>query len=171
MGPTPNNSNVRRAVSGDEPVLRALRLEALIDAPEAFGSSYDRELARTTADWQRWLAPGVTLILEAADIPRGLVAGAPDREDPAIAHLLAMWVHPLLRHTGAADALVVALLAWALERGARQMQLMVISSNERAQRFYARHGFRPTGHQSTRERDGAIELKMERRLINEVGAT
>src|SRR6478735_6252805 len=116
---------VRLALPGDEPILRALRLEALIDAPEAFGSTYARELARTTSDWQRWLAPGVTLILEEADIPRGLVAGVPDREDPASVHLMAMWLHPLLRNTGAADALVVALLAWALERGAQQMQLMV----------------------------------------------
>jgi len=41
---------VRRAVPGDEPILRTLRLEALAEAPEAFGSTYDRELARTTAD-------------------------------------------------------------------------------------------------------------------------
>jgi ribosomal protein S18 acetylase RimI-like enzyme len=161
--------NVRRAIPGDEPVLRALRLEALIDAPEAFGSTYARELARTTADWQRWLAPGITLILEEDGIARGLVAGVPDQEDTAVAHLMAMWVHPLLRGTGAADALVVELLTWALERGADRVQLMVISSNERAQRLYARHGFRRTGDQTQRERDGAIELRMERLLIS--GAT
>ena len=158
--------NVRRAIVGDELVLRALRLEALTDAPEAFGSTYARELARTTADWQRWLAPGVTMILEEAGIPRGLVAGSPDPDDPAIVHLLAMWVHPLLRSTGAADALVAALLTWALERGALRMQLMVISSNERAQRFYTRHGFRLTGHQAMRERDRAVELRMERPLVS-----
>jgi hypothetical protein len=61
--------NVRRAILGDESVLRALRLEALSDAPEAFGSTYARELARTTADWQRWFAPGITLILEEAGTP------------------------------------------------------------------------------------------------------
>lgn len=38
--------NVRRAAPGDEAVLRALRLEALSEAPEAFGSTSDRELAR-----------------------------------------------------------------------------------------------------------------------------
>ena len=152
-------------------MLRALRIEALTDAPEAFGSTCAREQARTTADWQRWLAPGVTLILEDAEIPRGLVAGMSDRENPAIVHLMAMWVHPLLRHTGAADALVSALLAWALERGASQMQLMVIASNERARRLYARHGFRLTGQQATRERDGAIELQMERALMGGADAT
>ena len=149
---------------GDEPVLRALRLEALLDAPDAFGSTYERELARTTADWQRWLAPGVTFLLAEAGVPRGLVAGASDREDPAIVDLLAMWVHPLMRGTGAADALVAALLTWALERSAHRMRLMVISSNGRARQFYARHGFHPTGHQAMRERDGAIEIEMERPL-------
>jgi hypothetical protein len=54
----------RRAALGDEPVLRELRLQALSEAPDAFGSTYERELARTTSDWQRWLSPGVTFILE-----------------------------------------------------------------------------------------------------------
>ena len=94
---------VRRAVVGDEPILRALRLEALAEAPEAFGSTYDRELARTTADWRRWLSPGVTLILEDAGAARGLVAGLHDDRDPGIVHLMAMWVHPGLRGSGAAD--------------------------------------------------------------------
>jgi hypothetical protein len=34
---------VRRAVPGDEPILRKLRLQALADSPAAFGSTYDRE--------------------------------------------------------------------------------------------------------------------------------
>lgn len=135
--------NVRRAIPGDEPVLRALRLEALTDAPEAFGSTYAREEARTTADWQRWLAPGVTLILEEAGIPRGLVAGMADSADPAIVHLMAMWVHPRLRGTGAADALVAALLVWARERGAQRMQLMVIAANGRAQAILCPAGLQP----------------------------
>jgi GNAT superfamily N-acetyltransferase len=160
---------IRRAKLGDEPMLRALRLEALTEAPEAFGSTYARELARTTADWQRWFEPGITMILEDGGIARGLIAGVPDREDPASVHLMAMWVHPLLRGSDGANTLVAALLTWARERSAQHMQLMVIASNERALRFYARHGFRPTGHQSTRERDGAIEIQMERDLKDGAG--
>ena len=63
---------VRRAVIGDEPVLRSLRLQALTDSPRSFSSTYERELARTTQDWQRWMAPGVTFILVAEGEPRGL---------------------------------------------------------------------------------------------------
>jgi len=95
---------VRRAIPGDEPVLRALRLEAMTDAPDAFGSTYERELARTVADWQRWLSPNATFVLDGSDGPRGIAAGVHDADDSSVVHLMAMWVHPTLRGTGAADA-------------------------------------------------------------------
>ena len=65
----------RRAVIGDEEVLRDLRMQALTDAPEAFGSTLERELARTTEDWQKWFAPGMTMLLLAEGEPRGLEEG------------------------------------------------------------------------------------------------
>jgi RimJ/RimL family protein N-acetyltransferase len=37
-----------------------------------------------------------------------------------------------------------------------------MQANVRARRFYERSGFRPTGHESTHERDGRIEMQMER---------
>ena len=153
--------DVRRAVPGDEATLRALRLQALTDDPDAFGSTYERELARTTADWQRWLAPGVTFIVNHGDEARGLVAGAHDANDRAIVQLMAMWVHPALRGTGAAAALVAALLAWAAAQGGRDVRLLVIARNDRARRFYERHGFTATGRQLLRERDGATEIEMQ----------
>ena len=153
---------VRRAVPGDEAILRALRLEALTEAPEAFGSTYDREMARTTADWQRWLSPGVTFILEEAGTPRGLVAAVRDAHDAGLVYLMAMWVHPALRGSGAADALVTEHLAWAHAAGARLVRLDVIATNDHARRLYERHGFRLTGHQTMRDADGRVELRMER---------
>jgi ribosomal protein S18 acetylase RimI-like enzyme len=156
---------LRRAVLGDEPVLRALRLQALSDAPEAFGSTYERELARTTSDWQRWLSPGVTFILDAPEAAAGIVAGQRDAADPEVVHLMAMWVHPAIRGSGAADELVAAVLAWAESERARIVRLEVIQTNDRARRFYERNGFRLTGHEAVRERDGRIEVRMER-LVN-----
>jgi ribosomal protein S18 acetylase RimI-like enzyme len=151
---------VRRAVPGDEPILRTLRLEALTEAPEAFGSTYDRELARTTADWQRWLAPGATFILENESSARGLVAGMLDAEEAGIVHLMAMWVDPALRGSGAAGALVAEHLAWARTVGARFVHLDVFATNDRARRLYERHGFRVNGQEMVRG-DGRLELRME----------
>jgi GNAT superfamily N-acetyltransferase len=156
--------SVRRAAIGDEPLLRALRLQALSAEPEAFGSTYEREVARTTADWQRWLSPGVTFLLDASDGAKGIVAGMHDAADPTVVRLMAMWVHPAVRGTGAADSLVAAVFDWAAAEGANVVRLEVVRGNDRARRFYERHGFRPTGHEAIRERDGAIEIRMERVL-------
>ncbi|HEX7115290.1 MAG TPA: GNAT family N-acetyltransferase [Steroidobacter sp.] len=153
---------VRRAVPGDEPILRMLRLEALTNDPDAFSSTYERELARTTEDWQRWMSPGITLILEEGGEARGLVSGMYDAEQAAVVHLMAMWVHPDLRGSGAADALVIEHLKWAHSVRAKLVRLGVIATNIRARRFYERHGFRLTGRETIWEADGRVELQMER---------
>ena len=153
--------SVRQAIIGDEPILRDLRLQAMSDSPDAFGSTYERELARTTLDWQRWLSPGVTFLLEHARRAVGIVAGQPDPIDPHVVHLMAMWVHPEVRGSGGADTLVTALVKWAEARGATSVCLDVIKSNVRATRFYERHRFRPSGAETTREKDGRIEVRMQ----------
>ncbi len=81
---------IKRAVMGDEALLRDLRVQALTDSPEAFGSTLERELARTTEDWRKWMAPGVTFLALADGQPRGLVAGVYDAADRAVVHLMAM---------------------------------------------------------------------------------
>jgi GNAT superfamily N-acetyltransferase len=151
---------VRRAVIGDEAVLRTLRLQALSDSPRAFSSTYDRELARTTEDWRRWLAPSATFLLEADGEARGLVAGLPDAQDSSVVYLMAMWVHPEMRGTGAADLLVSSVKAWAAEVGAAQVRLNVVKGNDRARRCYERAGFRDTGRRGVIERTGDVEIEM-----------
>jgi GNAT superfamily N-acetyltransferase len=153
---------VRRAVPGDEPTVRSLRLQALSDAPDAFGSTYERELARTTADWSRWLSPMATFIAAESDEPKGLVVGARDAHEAKVVHLLAMWVQPSIRGRGAADALVAAVCSWAGAQGAAMVRLKVVRGNGPAERCYARNRFRLTGRETVRDRDGAVEVEMER---------
>ena len=155
--------SVRRAALGDEAILRELRLEAMCEAPDAFGSTYEKEAARTTADWRRWMSPGVTFILYESAGARGMVAGVRDETDPAVVHLMAMWVHPQIRGSGGADELVAGVVAWAESLGAKLVRLKVIQGNDRARHFYERMGFCATGQEEVRERDGLIEVQMERR--------
>lgn len=152
--------SVRRAVIGDEAVLRAVRLQALSDSPRAFGSTYERELARTTEDWRRWLATGVTFLLEAGGEAYGMVAGVRDAQDSLVVHLMAMWVHSNHRGTGAADALVSSVKAWATEVGATQVRLKVVEGNGRARQCYERAGFRATGRRGVLEKNGDVEIEM-----------
>ncbi len=59
-----------------------------------------------------------------------------------------------------ADALVASVLSWAEAGGAVEVRLHVEKCNERARRFYMRNGFRSTGAEVVRERDGALEVEM-----------
>jgi GNAT superfamily N-acetyltransferase len=158
---------IRPAVIGDEVVLRDLRVQALTDAPEAFSSTLERELARTLEDWRKWMAPGVTFLLLAAGEPRGLVAGVYDAQDRAVVHLMAMWVHPGVRGSDAADLLVAAVKKWAAEVGAMELRLSVVETNARARRFYERSGFGATGRRGVVTKSGEAEIEMEWKVDGE----
>jgi GNAT superfamily N-acetyltransferase len=151
---------VRRAVIGDEGVLRALRMQALTDSPSAFSTTLEREMARTTADWRKWMSPGVTFLLEAGGEARGLVNGSRDPDDASVVLLRAMWVQPEMRGTGAAVALVESVKVWAREMGAKQVRLDVVEKNLRARGCYERAGFRATGRQGVVEKSGDVEIEM-----------
>ncbi len=152
--------SVRRAVAGDEAVLRALRLAALADSPDAFASTLAREEARPVAEWTRWITDAATFVWETPAGARGLAAGVPHRDDATCAFLMSMWVHPDARGTGAGDALVEAVLGWAAAAGYRTVRLHVGKDNAPARRLYARHGFRLTGRELVVEETGVVDVEM-----------
>ena len=54
------NIDVRRFAPREWRVYRELRLRALADSPDAFGSIYTHEAARTDAEWEDRLTTGAT---------------------------------------------------------------------------------------------------------------
>ncbi|MEO8360313.1 MAG: GNAT family N-acetyltransferase [Vicinamibacteria bacterium] len=163
--------SIRRAQIGDEAILRSLRLDALGEAPQAFGSTRERELARTITDWQRWLSPGATFLLETEDGAKGLVAGSRSAANPLTVDLMAMWVHPDWRRSGAADALVSAVVSWAVAESATEVRLRVIEKNHRAIRCYERNGFRLRGQPELGAQSRQIEIEMSKSASNSVRAS
>jgi ribosomal protein S18 acetylase RimI-like enzyme len=145
-------------------MLRSLRLQALSDAPDAFLSTYEREEARTTADWQRWIEPNPTFVFEGlGDVPVGIVSAVRHEHEPTVVQLMSLWVHPSVRGTGVGDALVEAVIAWVVAERALTLRLWVAKENIRAIRAYERHGFRLTGNEvALRAREGAVEVEMHR---------
>jgi GNAT superfamily N-acetyltransferase len=148
--------HVRRAIPGDEDVVRTLRLAALADSPDAFASTLDLEVAWSLSDWQEWISRGATFIAEDSNGPKGIVAGEPNWDDPGSAFLIAMWVHPVLRGTGTADKLVACVLSWARAEGASGVWLHVDKGGDRARRCYERNGFHATGREIVRRREGLL---------------
>ena len=156
--------SVRRAVSGDDATVRAIRLQALADAPDAFESTLEFEAGMTPEDWRRRVAKWATFLFEQAGSPKGIVAGVPYDGEPGAMLLISMWVEPTMRGSGAADALVAAVLGWAESQGAREVVLHVGKGNGRARSFYRKMGFRDSGHEFVSERTGIEEVEMRHPL-------
>jgi len=156
---------IRQAVPGDEDELRTIRVRALADAPGAFASTPQREAARTTADWARWLAPGATFFFDGDDgSPVGLAAAGVDADDGAVRHLMACWVEPDARGSGVGDALVEAVVTWSRRDGATRARVEVYEHNAVAMRLYERHGFRRTDTHHPADEQGRLRVELEREL-------
>jgi GNAT superfamily N-acetyltransferase len=153
---------VRRTTEHDWATWRDLRLRALQDTPTAFGSTYDREVAFTEADWQSRLRdPEAAAVIAYLDgQPAGMGGGF--RDLPGWLHVIAMWTDPAWRGRGAGSAVLEHLKAWSAAAGLR-VHLDVETGNLGARRLYERAGFVATGE--TRPlRDGSPYL-VERMVL------
>jgi ribosomal protein S18 acetylase RimI-like enzyme len=148
--------------------VRAIRLRALADAPDAFATTHADAAARPPEHWRERLADDAsrTFLASVAGEDVGLVVGSVYREAPGSAGLFGMWVVPEGRGRGIARALVATVVAWARAAGYRRLLLDVADENLPAVRLYERCGFRATGvtgslpppREHVREHQRALDL-------------
>jgi GNAT superfamily N-acetyltransferase len=142
---------VRRFAPDEWRLYRDLRLHALEESPNAFGSIYAHEVQRTDEDWALRLSRGATsprdqpLVAEVNGEPSGLAWARCEEAAPAIVHLYQMWVVPGERTQGVGRALLGAAVDWSRAVGAEALVLDVTIDNTPARRLYERAGFVPIG--------------------------
>jgi len=138
---------VRRATIEEWQVLRDIRLAALRDAPNAFGSTFAKQAALLEADWRRRISRGGTFFGYLPEVngtePTGLVGSF--QEKPGTVELVSLWVRPHARGLGVGEALVDAVVGWAAERKAASVHLWLTETNQHALVLYERCGFALTG--------------------------
>jgi GNAT superfamily N-acetyltransferase len=152
-------ARVRVVAAGpdDWRVVRHLRLGALADAPDAFGSTLEEEAPQPEDFWRGRLArPDATTLLaswvgdDGEARPAGLVTVLPDFDDRVgVAVVVGVWVAPSARGRGVGDALLGAVIDRARQAGFTRLVLDVGDGNAPARGLYARHGFVPTGRTGT----------------------
>ncbi|MFJ6832848.1 GNAT family N-acetyltransferase [Streptomyces sp. NPDC091209] len=161
-------THVFRSIRPDEwRQVRELRLDALRDpvAHLAFLETYEDAVTKSDAYWQDrtagvaagvvdrqqlvavggdgvW-AGSVTVLVEAA----GVADWFGNMVERTQGHLVGVFVRPEYRGSGAGvtRALFDAALAWSWESGLERVRLFVHEKNGRAQAFYRKAGFVPTG--------------------------
>jgi ribosomal protein S18 acetylase RimI-like enzyme len=126
---------------------REIRLEMLLDSPDAYWFTHDEAAGFTEAKWRENVGRGW---LVSARIGADAVGSAglgtqaePGQPDRAV--LWGMYVTPRVRGRGVGERLVRAVLDEASRRGVSEVFLEVTSGNDRALELYERCGFERTG--------------------------
>ncbi|NUR05027.1 MAG: GNAT family N-acetyltransferase [Streptomyces sp.] len=170
-----------RSIRADEwPRAKALRLASLQDpvAHLAFLETYEQAIARPDSFWQERAAGAA----EGASGAQQIIAEGPDGEwvgtlvvlveeagstdwagipvERKQGHVVGVFVRPECRGIGLTEVLFDSGLEWAWAQGVERVRLIVHEENGRAQRFYRKVGFAPTGVTvPMQERPGESELE------------
>jgi GNAT superfamily N-acetyltransferase len=147
---------IRPGRAGDVAALRAIRLEALRDSPDAFGETYEE---CSTWDEEQWLHKTHEGNFYLAEVDRhvvGMARGGYHDERPDARFLFSMYVTPAARGGEVARLLVEAVCAWARADGASTLHLYVSNAAPRARAFYLKVGFMDTGSCVAIDRDESL---------------
>jgi GNAT superfamily N-acetyltransferase len=144
---------VPRPVTPDDwTLLREVRLRALADAPDAFGSTLDLARQHSDDEWRaraRGSDRGSTLLALAGARPVGM-GGVLLAPAGGTAWIWGMWTAPEARGRGLAAEILDQLVSWCRRtppEGAAcvDVRLHVTEGNDGARRLYEARGFEPTG--------------------------
>jgi len=127
--------------------LKRVRLAALRDAPQAFGTTL--EVAQEWPDdvWREQVKDLPTFVAKIDEIDVGIARGEASVTNTD-AHLISMWVSPTARGRRVGEQLVEAVAGWARDAGFTRLLLNVADDNSAAIALYERLRFQPTGETS-----------------------
>jgi GNAT superfamily N-acetyltransferase len=140
-------TTVRRFAADEWRTYRELRLRALAEAPDSFGSTHEREAARADTEWEERLHAGTTaktqcpIVALVDEMPVGLAWGRLDEHEATLAHLFQVWVSPPYRGQGIGRLLTNAVIGWARDLGICTLRLGVTASDPAAFQLYRHAGF------------------------------
>jgi ribosomal protein S18 acetylase RimI-like enzyme len=150
---------IRRSDRDDWRALKAIRLEALADTPDAYGSTWKENSTWSDAQWKNAAKNRLYYLAFRDDVVVGMVSGGLNDMHPGTRWLYGMYVSPSDRGSGTADRLVATVCAWARREGFDEVYLHVTTSVARARAFYTKLGFRATGETFPMDRDRALTLE------------
>ncbi|GMU40942.1 MAG: N-acetyltransferase [Chloroflexota bacterium] len=167
---------VRRIRADEGLALKEVRLRALREEPDAYHTTYAEAAVHPDDEWHHRAARGADGAYEAMFVVDrgdgrlgGMVYTNALADAPHDAFISSMWLDADLRGGGMADALMHAAESWARAMGSPQVELWASLSNDRARRFYTRHGYVPAGVDEHWERGGGSSL-FQKDLASEVRA-
>jgi ribosomal protein S18 acetylase RimI-like enzyme len=163
--------------------LRAVRLDALRQAPHAFISDFESEKELPRKYWRKNINGSATWIV--VEKPRRVlwprvigVACLLNDSSPKTQYVESVWVHPRHRRMGILRELLEKTETVAFESGARQLSLWVLDTNMAALDAYRKYGFMDAGKRKPTKKTKVVdsrwvpvmEWRMDKKLRDRAGA-
>lgn len=154
---------IRPTTEQDWQALKTIRLASLLDAPLAFGMSYDETVQFSDALWRERASPMSQPNFWLAwdgEVAVGIVGGV---ETQGEYQLISLWVAPTARGVGVAEQLVQAVVDKARAIRHHEVVLSVAPENLPASKLYKRLGFRFLDH--TEVLDSHPEVTVQKMVL------
>lgn len=137
-----NRLVVRLTVEDDWEILKKIRLESLLDSPDAFSANYETVEKYNEQEWRRRASQKshhlyILAVLGTRAV--GIIGGTVSAMQEF--NVIAMWVDLAFRGTGVADRLMFAIKDLAVSKGYDKVVLNLSSNNTKAVHFYIKHNF------------------------------
>ena len=136
---------IQRLTVEEGPRLGAIRLHALRDAPDAYGTTLEESEMWPPEVWSKQISDTAVFVAIDRDSDVGFVRGVPYEGAKDTARLSSLWVEPADRGTGVAASLIDSVVEWARSKGYVALLLGVCDDNAEAIALYTRKGFEPNG--------------------------
>jgi GNAT superfamily N-acetyltransferase len=133
-------AQIERLNSGDGERWRSIRLQALEEAPHAFGTTYSEAAQWSRARWEAQVIEFATFVAVVHGHDVGVARGAA-HQNIGTRELISMWVEPAAWRQGIGAQLIDGVAAWANVAGATALVLDVVATNASALSLYERAGF------------------------------
>ncbi|EHK23089.1 uncharacterized protein TRIVIDRAFT_222349 [Trichoderma virens Gv29-8] len=161
-----------RTLSADDwEAWRAVRLAALANAPDAFGSTFNDWVDASEDRWRNRLSIPNAIDLVAHEVDEsggeravGMATGVPTEH--GWAEIISMWVDPGFRGRGLASSLIGKIASWAVRSGFSELRLAVRPDNAAARLVYLRNSFIVSDEPGDETPDGRREIIMFRNFKN-----
>jgi ribosomal protein S18 acetylase RimI-like enzyme len=136
---------VRQLAVDDWHIWRDVRLRALANAPDAFGSTLSHWSGASEEQWrQRLSSVALNVVAFVGGDAVGQASGDISESDSEV-EVISVWVDPDMRGRGVGERLIRCVTEWAARNGRGTVVLHVKRENEHARRLYERLGFRIDG--------------------------
>jgi GNAT superfamily N-acetyltransferase len=126
-------------------VLRDVRLEALLDSPHVFTSSYALESRWGQPEWLATFIDATWIVAREENRVIGLARSIREPKLPEVRYVESIWVAPIHRKRGVCRALLHDIAKREREAAVEELRLWVLEHNRDAYSAYLALGFEPTG--------------------------